>query len=410
MRWQRYGIGVAGQWRAAVGLRQRAREMLRQHRGFERRGSDSHGRERAAAAMHLLRQQFAHVGNDGERQPQRDAALEPLQRGVPHQRRGDDVAQFLRAHEAVDRGVVSHIVPELGQPDQLAEADPLRRRHYGDAEPAVLGHEVAGRITTAEPVEAGTRPREAGFQRQPGVEFRDVQECFVQAHREAARAGGVSIKPGETRNERGEAAGHGELPVARQHRRSFDRPHQFDQPRETAADRLGHGVVAIRSVLAEPGERGDGETRLGAAQVLVRQHGSLKFGQRSGIEQEVRCREQRADLGDVRGDGEIGGDAVLVGVEPGEGAAFLPSTARVDQRCNAPRGIAAGRLDLDHLGAEIRKQLAAIVQRIAGTELDHANSSQRKLLHLHSTCLQTSAFKRKRATPARRKHRSTHTL
>ncbi len=88
----------------------------------------------------------------------------------------------------------------------------------------------------------------------------------------------------------------------------------------------------------------------------------------------------------------------------------MPSTARIEQRCNAPRRIAAGGLDLDYLGAKIREQLAAIVQRIAGTELDHANSSQRKLLHLHSTCLQTSAFKRKRATLARRKHRSPYAL
>ncbi len=45
------------------------------------------GRERPAAAVHLLRQQFSHVGDDGKRQPQRNAAFEPLQRGVLHQNR-----------------------------------------------------------------------------------------------------------------------------------------------------------------------------------------------------------------------------------------------------------------------------------------------------------------------------------
>jgi hypothetical protein len=68
----------------------------------------------------------------------------------------------------------------------------------------------------------------------------------------------------------------------------------------------------------------------------------------------------------------IGYDAFLVGVEPRKGDALALPAADIGQRGNAAAGIAALRFDLDDLRAEIRKQFAAIAERIARSEFNDA--------------------------------------
>ena len=116
----------------------------------------------------------------------------------------------------------------------------------------MLGDEVAGRIATAEAIDAGARAGEAGFQRQSGVEFADMKHCFEIVDGEAACAVFVSVKTCQARNERGQPADHADLAVARQHRRAFDRADEFHEARETAAHRVGGEIVAIGAMLAEP--------------------------------------------------------------------------------------------------------------------------------------------------------------
>ena len=180
MRGQGFVVAVAGERRAAVGVRRRPGEMLRQHRRVERRIADLHRRERAAVAMDLLREQFAHVRHDRERQSQFDALLEPLLCGSMHQHRLDDAFQLFGVQIAFGGCGIARIGPELRQADHLAERHPLRRRDHRDAEPAVLGRKISDRKAAPEPVDADARPGEAGLQRQSRVELADLQHRFVR--------------------------------------------------------------------------------------------------------------------------------------------------------------------------------------------------------------------------------------
>ncbi len=243
--------------------------MLRQHRTFKACIADAHRTERATAAMNFLRQQFFHIGNDGERQAQLDAALEPFQRGVLQQSGCDDRLQLVGMMKAADGRVVYRIGSQFRHIEQGAEPGPLRGCYDGDAEPAMLGLKVAARIAAPEAIDAGPRAGETGLQRKPGIEFADVQHGFEIVDSEASRAVGVSIKSGKTRNESGQSAHDADLAVARQHRRAFDGADQFHQTSKAAAHRVSGVIVAVGAMFAEPRDRGDGEAGIGFAQALV---------------------------------------------------------------------------------------------------------------------------------------------
>ncbi len=154
---------------------------------------------------------------------------------------------------ALGDGGIARVGAEFGQPDHLAERHPLRRGHHGDAEPAVLGGVISHGKAAAETVDADARPREAGLQRQRGVELADLQHRFMGADREPPRAlMAAGVKPGKRRDERGETRDHADLTVARQHRRALDGADQFYEAREAAAYRVGDRVIAIGPVFAEP--------------------------------------------------------------------------------------------------------------------------------------------------------------
>jgi hypothetical protein len=89
---------------------------------------------------------------------------------------------------------------------------------------------------------------------------------------------------------------------------------------------------------------------------------------RSGrVDQHLRASEQRVEVDDVLG------DALLAVIETGEPAAGAGS----DERRERPGRIAARRLDLDHLGAEIGEQARGVGAGRQGAELDHAQMRQR---------------------------------
>ena len=70
---------------------------------------------------------------------------------------------------------------------------------------------------------------------------------------------------------------------------------------------------------------------------------------------------------------EIEGDRLLVAIELGE----VPAEAVPDRALAAHRIAAPGRLDLDHLGAEVGEQLGAERARDDAGEVDHANPGER---------------------------------
>ena len=133
----------------------------------------------------------------------------------------------------------------------------------------MFGDEVAAGIAAPKPVDAGARTREAGLKRKSGVELADMQHRFQIVDGEAARAVLVSIKPGKAWNEGGQSADHADLPIARQHRRSFNRADKFHKARKAAAHGVGGEIVAIGAMLAEPGNRCDGEAGISFAQTVM---------------------------------------------------------------------------------------------------------------------------------------------
>ena len=85
------------------------------------------------------------------------------------------------------------------------------------------------------------------------------------------------------------------------------------------------------------------------------------------------CREvveQRATLGIF----QIDGEAALVAVECGKEAC-----GETDE---APSRIAAGRLDLDHVGAEIGEDQAGTRSHDGVTEFEHADAGERQCIVL----------------------------
>ena len=264
-------IVLAGEGRFAVRTRPRLREILRQHRRIERRIADRHGRERAARAIDILRQQLIHCRHHRERNPQCDALLEPLHRGLLHQHRLDDRGQLVRMRVAIRRRRIARIGTKLGQADHHAEGVPLRGCHHRDAKPAFFGFEIADRKSAPETIDADARPREAGFQRQSRIEFADLQQSLVSADSVTSCALLTAEQSGQARDERRERCDDSDLAVARQHRRAFDRADEFDDAREAAAHRIRDAIIAIRAVFAEPRDRGDRERRIVAAQIVMRE-------------------------------------------------------------------------------------------------------------------------------------------
>ena len=375
-------VVLAREGRAAIRQGRRARQILRQHRRVERGFADEHRRERAALAKNLLRQQFTHIRHDGERQPQRDALLEPFHRRAMHQHRLDDAVQLFGMQIALGSSGVARVGAQFGQPDQVAERHPLRRRHHGDAEPAILGGEISDRKAAAKTVDADPRPGKSGLQCQRGIEFADLQHRLKCIDRKAPRALAVAReKSGQRRDERGEARDHADLAVAWQHRRPLNRADQFDQSCEAAAHRVGDCIIAVGAVFAEPGYRRDGEPGLRSPEIFVRQRRCPHDARRPRVEQQVGVGQQRANFFDARRLAEIGRDAALVGIEPGEISAFAVAVAGIDQRRSYSRCVAARGLDLDDIGTEISEQLAAIAERVAGANFHDAQFRQWLLWH-----------------------------
>ncbi len=126
----------------------------------------------------------------------------------------------------------------------------------------------------------------------------------------------------------------------------------------------------VRAILAEPAYRGHRQARIDGTERRMRERPLRHDRGRSCIEQHVGVGQHRAEPFEIRGVGGIGGDAPLAGIQPGEIRAFRGTVGERQRGWFATAGITARRFDLQHLGAEIGKQLAAICQGGTSTQLD----------------------------------------
>jgi hypothetical protein len=96
---------------------------------------------------------------------------------------------------------------------------------------------------------------------------------------------------------------------------------------------------------------------------------------REGLDQDIGRRHQPAELLATRVLAEIEDDAALVGVVEPEEQAAVGIGVLLKKGADPARRIAAGWLDLDHVGAQVGEQLAAIGAAFVG-EVEDANAAQ----------------------------------
>ena len=315
--------------------------------------------------MHGLGQQPGHIRHHHEGDVELAPGLEPFPRGAVLEFRHIERLQLVGAFQPQGGGGEARVLGDVLQPHQHAEIAPLVRRQHGDAEhafPAGIIAEREGRHEAVDPEAALVQPQP---DRLGGLVFADHHIGFEQAEREVPPGVVVGIQPGQSGDEAVQPARQMRLEIRQQQRRSGNRPGQRRQSGQGTQGAVGGGVVTIRPVLAKRRERH--HDLAGQAE-----RGSLAFGRQPAVEQHLhRFHHRRPRRRRV-------GHTAFVGVEPGEEAAFVPPAAHVHQRRNLPARIAARRFQLDHLGAEIGEQLAAIGKRVAAADLGHPHPAQHR--------------------------------
>src|SRR6266571_3054991 len=146
------------------------------------------------------------------------------------------------------------------------------------------------------------------------------------------------------------------------------------------AKRIERGTIAVRAVLAEARYRHQDDAGVQCAQPLVVEaHGSHHAGAKV-LQHDVGLRHQRGEDLLALGAPEIEADALLAAVVDGEVDALAAHHRRMPARL-----LAAGWLDLDDLGAEIRHEHAAARPRLEPRELENANAVETAGSHVVSS-------------------------
>ena len=136
-------------------------------------------------------------------------------------------------------------------------------------------------------------------------------------------------------------------------------------------------VVAVGAVLPEVGDRSEHDLRVHPPQHVVPDAEAVHRAWLEVLDDHVgACDEAEQGLAPLVGL-EVQHDASLVGVQEQEGAGALRMRLVVGERRQLPRRIAAGSLDLDHVGAVVGKDAGAERSRAGVGEVDHAHVVER---------------------------------
>ena len=147
-----------------------------------------------------------------------------------------------------------------------------------------------------------------------------------------------------------------------------------------AAEREMHQVRALevgpRTVIAERRTRAR-RSAPGTArdQRRSRQPDLVELAARRRLEQDVGARDERAEALAIFRPLQVEHDRALAAVVVPEEQRALGIRAVLVERADAARGAAAGRLDLDDLGAEARQRQPAVLGLLVG-ELDDADAGE----------------------------------
>ena len=250
---------------------------------------------------------------------------------------------------------------KVGHAHHGADAAPLPWRDDGDSDHALFRRENAHRVVAPEPVDPRPLARAAKVPRDRGLIFGDIDRRFVQADGKPPSPPRSAVQPAGRGDEGGQTSDDGGLVVGGQDGWSLGRAGQHDQAGKSAHQRFGRGMIAIGAAVAEPGNRGDGQSWMFVAQAVMREGRSLDRSRRASIQQDIGPGQQSGDrLRGVR-------HAALVGVQPGE----QPALTVFHDRWECPQWIAAVGFQLDDIGTKIGKQLAAVIQPDTGADLQN---------------------------------------
>ena len=236
----------------AAEIGRRARQMKGRARRLDGPLAHPDGHDGVAVAEHRPVEHLLHVGHDGEGQALLERCGKPFLGGAVEEARHEARLQLVGARQPLRPHDELRMAAEVGHAHQVAERLPLRRRHDGDADPALLAAIDAHRIGRREAVEAPTLLRRAG---RPGLDRLVLGQRdggLVHAHLVAPALPAEQRRHG--RNEGGEPAHDGRLVVGQGERRAFFRSDELHEARQRAAHRVAGLVVAIGAGPAEPGE------------------------------------------------------------------------------------------------------------------------------------------------------------
>ena len=151
------------------------------------------------------------------------------------------------------------------------------------------------------------------------------------------------------------------LRTRRVHRRRRRLAAHVHEPAHGEGHQLGPAVPAVGPGLAESRDGRVDQPRVRREQILVPQPHTRQGPGHGALHHHVRVPGQAPDALPPRLGIEVRGDALLVGVEVEEREATVGSRPVVLERRLAAGRTAPGRLHLDHLGAEVRQELAAVL-------------------------------------------------
>jgi hypothetical protein len=276
-------------------------------------------------------------------------------------------------------GAEAVVVGQRGQPQRVAEPEPHPRGVGGDDDVApvparerpvggdahVLAALQAGHLAAGEVV-AGDVAEQVDL----GVEHRDVDPgpgALVRRAQHPGEGGDSGVHPGAQVADRQAGA----------HRLAADLAGERHAPAQRLDDHVERRAVAVGPVEPEAGERGDDQPRVQLAQ-HVRADAELLH--RAGPEV-LHHRVGRAHQPQQRLAARVGlqvdADALLVAVH----RQVVGAVAVDEVRADLPGGVAVGRLDLDHTGAEVAEDLRGERAREVLGQVDHHGVAQRAGAH-----------------------------
>ncbi len=359
----------------AAAARRCAGQALHRTRAEASLITDHDRNDRAARPLLFIGDEIADLGYRHDRDFSPQAFRKPFLGGALLQSRNDLAFDFPDVLEPVDAHEQRRIVAQLRQTQHLAEGAPLRRRHRGDAKPALPGFVDADRKGRPEPVDADAAHDVAAHERLEHDVFGDGDAGLENAQATGSPAPVLHAADdrgcgGDESPQAGKDAG---LEIRRVHRRSFDRSDQLYQSRQRANGRIGRLELSVRALVAEPACLDVNEAGMALLDRGKIERRTIRRIDVAAIDKDVAVFDQfRQARRGVRIAG-IERDARFVEIEKRKPRA-LPFRR---QRRGPAKRIACGWFYLLNARAEIGKQPRAVTRRSRTPDLDNPQMRQR---------------------------------